>query len=219
VQRTGGAEKPTRPAAPDAVTAAVGEPERGFTEQEYVYKNDVEFRKELQERLSPEALQGLCVAWTLDWLQRNLVHAPYSAIYTPGQIAQLIGKQKAYIAGGGDLEKYGAGEGLSLRQVGSGSIGYWSGLEGFNEFELVPGCAYLVEMSESIRPGGVTAGHVFGLFRDGNAVLFFDQNFGMVRVADINRISEVYPEEIRLFKDELGLKFKDWAIFQLTGKG
>jgi hypothetical protein len=189
-----------------------------FTEDEYVYEHSVEFRTELQKRLQSEGLYGLCVAWTIDWLKHNLARTPINEMYSSEQLNQLIEKHKDYIAGR-ELGKYADKENVALQEVASGDIAYWSGLKGFDDVELKPNCAYLVQIGEPFSPVKNTVGHVFGLFRDGDALLFFDQNFGMVRVTNFKRINEEYTKEIQLFEDKLNLKFRSWQIFQVTLKG
>ncbi|HZB28369.1 MAG TPA: hypothetical protein VE282_07385 [Gemmatimonadales bacterium] len=186
-----------------------------FTDEEYVYKHDVEFRTQLQERLKSENLYGLCAAWTIDWLKHNLTRSPINTIYSTAQINQLIEKHKAYIAGR-ELLKYGDKEGISLRVVASGDISYHGGLKEFDNVALQPNGAYLVEIGEPPSSSRDTMGHIFGLFREENALLFFDQNFGLVRVTDSRRINEEYTNEIQLFEDDLDLKFRYWQIFQVT---
>ena len=190
----------------------------GFTKEEYVYEHDVGFRTTLMERLRSENLQGLCVAWTIDWLKHNLMRAPVNSIYSSGQINQLIEKHRDYIAGR-ELGKYSTKESVSLQRIASGDIAYWAGLKGFDDLGLKPGCAYLVEIGEPYSSVRDTIGHVFGLFRDENTLLFFDQNFGMVRVTNFKRINEEYTKEIQIFQDELSLKFRHWEIFQVTLTG
>lgn len=106
-----------------------------------------------------------------------------------------------------------------MQSIASGDVAYWAGLKGVDDSILQPGRAYLVQIGEPFSPVRNTIGHVFGLFRTADALLFFDQNFGMAHVANFQRVNEVYTEEIQIFEDQLGLKFRHWEIFQVALTG
>lgn len=178
-----------------------------FSKNEYVYEHDVKFRTKITEKA-----RGLCVAWTVHWLNQNLTGMATNTIYTEEQIDQLIKKHQEYIDGR-DMEKYCQKEGLKLRKIKWEEISYWGGLKELDQVQLAPQHGYLVELESK---GGMDPGHVFGLFREQDSLLFFDQNFGLVRVSGLERLNEEYTKEVQIFEDELALKLRHWNLYEVA---
>ena len=194
-----------------------------FGRDEYVYEHDVDYRTRIQQACQDNGLAGLCQAWTLDWIGQKMRGEAGGQRRPEGAFGGLLQEQKRYYeyveankekVKAEVLKHLATERGLASSQVADGEITYGSGLLELDKQQLQPATAYLLEIA-----GSDGNGHVLSLYQEPTGqITVFDQNFGLLNVANLKRFNAAYTDEIQLSQDNpiIKKKYKYWTLYIIS---
>lgn len=207
-----------------------------FTPEEYVYKHDQNYlcsvNKSCQKAKEGGGggggglYNGLCTPWTAEWLACVLRNDDSTKRYDiDTDIARLIKKVGEYYKlvekareekVNNALEEYFKNQGLNLAELRTGKLYEYHAFD--ESWSTLEAGAYLVEISPPPSYQHDTEGHVFGLhktLKQSSKLTFFDQNFGLTKLIEWDRINQVYTKEVYEVARHFETKYDYWYIYNV----